>query len=67
MDDLESMGRALTFAAYLLRCELGPGGIVEKEPESVKAAWQSAIDLLEGAEEDPLIPLHFWRYPKSED
>jgi hypothetical protein len=65
MSDLEQMRQAIGFATKLLRDELGPGGLVQDEPESVRATWMLAIRCLESAVDYPMIPLHFWRHPEG--
>lgn len=64
--DLEAMRRALTFAAQILRDELGPGGFMQAEPQSARETWGEAASFLEGASDYPLIPLYMWRHPKPE-
>lgn len=59
--DLGNMRSALAFAAKLLRDEMGPGGLVEREPDAVRVTWILAIDCLEAAGAVPMIPLYFWR------
>ena len=59
--DLQDMQRAVGFAAQLLRDELGPGGLMEREPDAAKAVWHEAISLLETTHHHPMIPLHMWR------
>lgn len=65
--DLEDMERAISFAVTLLKDELGPGGIIVDEPESVKESWNLAIGCLESALKFPMIPLHVWRRSNPED
>lgn len=61
-DDLREMRSALAFAVKLLRDEMGPGGLVEREPKAVRATWNLAIDCLESAGTVPMIPLYEWRH-----
>ena len=68
--DLGDMRSALAFAVKLLRSETGPGGLVEREPDAVRATWELAIDCLESAGTVPMIPLYEWRRrdcPHGED
>ena len=58
---LAEMRSALAFAVKLLRSEMGPGGIVECKPDSVRATWAMAIECLESAGTVPMIPLYEWR------
>jgi hypothetical protein len=60
-DDLRQMRSALAFAVKLLRDEMGPGGLVEREPDSVRATWILAMQCLEAAGTVPMIPLYSWR------
>lgn len=39
--DMKDMRRAISFAAQLLRDELGPGGLMQDESESAKYGWES--------------------------
>jgi len=65
--DLKDMRRAVSFASRLLRDELGPGGLMEDEPEPAKKTWMLAIACLGAASDMPMIPLHFWRHPREEN
>lgn len=65
--DLQDMIRAVGFGAQLLRDELGPGGLMERESEALRANWALAIDSLEAAATIPMIPLFFWRERKAKE
>lgn len=65
--DLRDMVRAVKFSADLLRTELGPGGLMERESEALRASWALAIDSLEAAATIPMIPLFFWRERKAQE
>lgn len=65
--DLHDMIRAVGFGADLLRTELGPGGLMERQPETSRAVWSMAIDCLESAAVVPMIPLFFWRERKVKE
>ena len=66
-DDLRDMTRAVEFGAQLLRTELGPGGLMSEELDTVRKIWSLAIDCLESAATVPMIPLFFWRERKAKE
>lgn len=67
MTDLDDMTRAINFAASVLRDELGPGGMTEDLSESGRQVWNEAIECLESVLEYPMIPMYFWRHPRTEE
>lgn len=66
-DDLRDMTRAVEFGAHLLRTELGPGGLMSEELDTMRKIWSMAISCLESAASMPMIPLFFWRERKAKE
>lgn len=67
---LDEARRAVTFAARLLKTELGPGGLTNDQYALYVQGWTEAMEYLETAMSDPnaaMFTVFHWRHGFKED